>query len=118
VEDDGEVRRLICEILRSKGYQVLESTKGDEAIRIAQSFGGPLQLVVADVILPEMSGPDVVRKVQEAKPDIRALFISGYTDEAVFRHGIVEPGMMFLSKPFVPEDLARKVREVLQAKVV
>jgi signal transduction histidine kinase len=113
VEDDAEVRRLICEILRAKGYHILESTKGEEAIQIARGFQGPLPLVVADVILPEMSGPDVVRKVREAKPDIRALFISGYTDEAVLRHGMVEPGVMFLSKPFVPEDLARKVREVL-----
>jgi signal transduction histidine kinase len=116
VEDDPEVRQLICEILRAKGYQVLESTRGDEAIRIAQSFRDPLPLVVADVILPEMSGPDVVRQVREAKPGIRAIFISGYTDEAVLRHGMVEPGTAFLSKPFVPEDLARKVREVLIAK--
>jgi CheY-like chemotaxis protein len=115
VEDDGEVRKLICEILRAKGYQVLESTKGDEAIAIARTFQGPLQLVVADVVLPEMSGPDIVRRVQEAKPGIRALFISGYTDEAVLRHGMVEPGVTFLSKPFMPEDLARKVREVLSA---
>lgn len=116
VEDDGEVRKLICEILRVRGYQVLESTKGDEAIGIARTFTGPLELVVADVILPEMSGPEIVRQVREARPGIRALFISGYTDEAVLRHGMVEPGVTFLSKPFVPEDLARKVREVLSAK--
>ena len=116
VEDDGEVRRLICEILRAKGYNVLESTNGEEAIRIARSFHGALPLVVADVILPEMSGPDVVRQVKEAKPGIRAIFISGYTDEAVLRHGMVDPGVTFLSKPFVPEDLARKVREVLLAR--
>lgn len=114
VEDDPEVRRLICEVLRARGYQVLESTKGEEAIRIARTLPGPLQLVVADVILPEMSGPEVVRQVQDAKPGIRALFISGYTDEAVLRHGMLDAGVMFLSKPFVPEALARKVREVLE----
>jgi len=115
VEDDPEVRRLVCEILRSKGYQVLESTRGDEAIRIAGNFSGPLPLMIADVILPEMSGPDVVRKVKETRPGIRTIFISGYTDEAVLRHGMLEPGTAFLSKPFVPEDLARKVKEVLTA---
>jgi signal transduction histidine kinase len=113
VEDDTEVRRLICEILRAKGYRVLESAKGDEAIRLAQTFPEPVQLVLADVILPEMSGPEVVSHIRQARPGIPALFISGYTDEAVLRHGIVEPGGMFLSKPFMPADLARKVREAL-----
>jgi CheY-like chemotaxis protein len=116
VEDDAEVRQLICQILRARGYQVLESTKGEEAIRIARAFPHALPLVVADVILPEMSGPEVVRQVEAARPGIRALYISGYTDEAVLRHGMLEPGVMFLSKPFVPEVLARKVREVLDRK--
>jgi CheY-like chemotaxis protein len=113
VEDDAEVRRLICEILRTRGYQVLVSTKGDEALQLARSHAGPIELVIADVILPEVGGPDVVRQVQQLRPGIRALFISGYADEAVLRHGMVEPGMMFLSKPFMPEELARKVRDVL-----
>jgi signal transduction histidine kinase len=116
VEDDGEVRRLICGILRGKGYRVLESTKGDEAIALARSHAGPVNLVVADVILPEMSGPEVVRHLAERKPEIRALYISGYTDEAMLRHGMLDSGVAFLSKPFLPEALVRKVREVLDGK--
>jgi two-component system, cell cycle sensor histidine kinase and response regulator CckA len=113
VEDDPEVRRLIGEILRARGYHVIESTKGEEAIRMAHTLPDPMQLIVADVVLPEMSGPEVVRRVKEARPAIRALYISGYTDEAVLRHGTLEAGAMFLSKPFVPEALAGKVREAL-----
>jgi two-component system cell cycle sensor histidine kinase/response regulator CckA len=113
VEDDPEVRRLIGGILRARGYHVIESTKGEEAIRFAHTLPDPMQLIVADVILPEMSGPEVVRRVKEARPGIRALYISGYTDEAVLRHGTLEAGAIFLSKPFVPEALAGKVREAL-----
>ena len=116
VEDDPEVRKLICQVLRSRGYRVLETRSGDEAIQLAQTFTDPVQLVVADVILPEMSGPEIVRGIMRHKPDIRALYISGYTDEAVLRHGMLDKGVTFLSKPFLPEMLARKVREVLDAR--
>ena len=115
VEDDAEVRKLICEILRGHGYRVLETRTGDEAVQTARTFAGPVQLVLADVILPEMSGPEIVRGVKQHKPGIRALFISGYTDEAMLRHGMLEKGVTFLSKPFLPEVLAKKVREVLDA---
>jgi two-component system, cell cycle sensor histidine kinase and response regulator CckA len=113
VEDDPEVRRLICEILRSRGYRVLEGANGEQAFELARSCPDPVPLVVADVILPEMSGPEVVRQLAGWQPGIRALFISGYTDEAMLRHGMLRSGVMFLSKPFLPDDLARKVREVL-----
>ena len=116
VEDDTEVRRLIREILSARGYRVLESTKGEDAVRMVRSFADPVHLVVADVILPETSGPEVVRRVKEWKPGIRALYISGYTHDAVLRHGLMESGVTFLSKPFLPEALARKVREVLDGK--
>ena len=115
VEDDPEVRKLICEILRGRGYRVLETRTGDEAVQVAQSHQGPVQLVLTDVILPEISGPDIVKGVKQYKPGIRALYISGYTDEAVLRHGMLEKGVTFLSKPFMPEMLVRKVREVLDA---
>jgi CheY-like chemotaxis protein len=116
VEDDAEVRKLISEVLRIRGYRVLESTNGPEAIRLVQSDGTQVQLVVADVILPEMSGPEVVRHLLALKPGVPALFISGYTDEAVLRHGMLESDAAFLSKPFLPEALARKVRETLDGK--
>jgi two-component system, cell cycle sensor histidine kinase and response regulator CckA len=113
VEDDPEVRKLICEILRARGYHVLETRTGDEAIQMARTHADPVQLVLADVILPQMSGPDIVRGVKQHKPEIRALYISGYTDEAVLRHGMLDKGVTFLSKPFLPDVLAKKVREVL-----
>ena len=115
VEDDAEVRRLLCQVLRARGYRVLESTKGDEAIAAVESHPGPVELIVADVVLPGMSGPEVVRHVAQRKPGIRALYISGYTDEAVQRHGILDSGVTFLSKPFLPDALATKVRELLDA---
>jgi nitrogen-specific signal transduction histidine kinase len=116
VEDDPEVRRLVFEVLRARGYLVRACSSGDEALELTRSGGDGLDLIVADVILPGLSGPEVVRRIAQEIPGLRALFISGYSDEAVLRHGMLEAGMMFLPKPFLPEALAQKVREVLDGK--
>jgi two-component system, cell cycle sensor histidine kinase and response regulator CckA len=116
VEDEARVRKLISDVLSSRGYTVLEAMRGREAIRIARAHKGAIHLAVIDVVMPEMSGPDVAREISPLHPEMRLLFISGYTDEAIVHHGIGASGAAFLQKPFVPDALARKVREVLDSR--
>jgi signal transduction histidine kinase/ActR/RegA family two-component response regulator len=116
VEDEARVRKLIVDVLAARGYRVLEATRGGEAVRLAATHKGPIHLAVVDVVMPEMSGPDVVREIRPGRPDMRVLYISGYTDEAIVHHGILESGAAFLQKPFLPGVLVRRVREVLDAK--
>jgi two-component system, cell cycle sensor histidine kinase and response regulator CckA len=116
VEDEARVRKLILGILKAHGYTVLEATRGEEAIRLCKSRPGAIDLAVIDVVMPEMSGPDLARQIAPICPAMRVLYISGYTDEAVVHHGIPQSGVEFLQKPFLPEALLRKVREVLDAR--
>jgi two-component system cell cycle sensor histidine kinase/response regulator CckA len=95
---------------------VLEATRGQEAVRIAKGHKGEIDLAVVDVVMPEMSGPDLIRQIAPRRPHMRVLYISGYTEEAIVHHGIPESGIAFLQKPFVPDTLARMVREVLDTR--
>jgi nitrogen-specific signal transduction histidine kinase/ActR/RegA family two-component response regulator len=113
VEDETRVRKLILDVLRSRGYQVLEATRGEEAIRLAKQHGPEIDMALVDVVMPEMSGPDLVRQIVPLCPKLRVLYMSGYTDEAILHHGIAESSVAFLQKPFLPDVLARRVREVL-----
>jgi len=116
VEDDARVRKLIVGVLRGHGYVVLEATRGQEALRCAREHKGKLDLAVVDVVMPEMSGPEVVQQLTTLFPGMHVLFISGYGDEAIVHHRIPESGAAFLQKPFLPDSLARKVREVLDPR--
>ena len=116
MEDEARVRKLIVDVLTSHGYKVLEATRGEEAIRMCKTHKESIELAVVDVVMPEMSGPDLVRQIARLRPQMRVLYISGYTDEAIVHHGIQNSGAAFLQKPFVPDALARKVREVLDAR--
>jgi nitrogen-specific signal transduction histidine kinase/CheY-like chemotaxis protein len=116
VEDEARVRKLIVDVLTTRGYRVLEATRGNEAVRLAAAHRGPIHLAVVDVVMPEMSGPELIRQLQSARPETRVLYISGYTDEAIVHHGILESGAAFLQKPFLPDVLAKSVREVLDAR--
>jgi two-component system cell cycle sensor histidine kinase/response regulator CckA len=116
VEDEARVRKLICEVLSSRGYHVLEAVRGEEAIRKAAEYDGRIHLVLADVVMPEMSGPQAMEQIRARQPNVKVLFMSGYTDEAMVHHGIVSSGVPFLQKPFLPDALARKVREVLNSQ--
>ncbi len=116
LEDEPRVRKLICEVLTGRGYRVLEAVRGEEAIRIAEEHGGGIQLLLTDVVMPEMSGPQALEQMRSRYPHLKVLFMSGYTDEAMRHHGILDSGAPFLQKPFLPEALARKVREVLNTQ--
>jgi two-component system cell cycle sensor histidine kinase/response regulator CckA len=116
VEDDARVRKLIVGVLTAHGYTVLEATRGEEAIRCAKELKGKLDLALVDVVMPEMSGPEVVQRITPLFPEMRVLYVSGYGDEAIVHHRIPETGAAFLQKPFLPDALARKVREVLDPR--
>jgi two-component system NtrC family sensor kinase len=116
VEDEDAVRTLSRLILQSNGYTVLEARDGQEGVRVAQQHAGPIHLLVTDLVMPRMSGRQLADRLTQTRTQIRVLFMSGYTDEAVMRHGVLEPDVVFLQKPFSPISLARKVREVLDAK--
>ena len=116
VEDEARVRKLIADVLATRGYHVLEATRGGEALRLCRLNKGRIDLAVVDVVMPEMSGPDLVREMSPLEPQMRVLYISGYTEEAMVHHGIEQSGAAFLQKPFLPDVLARKVREVLDAR--
>lgn len=113
VEDEDGVRALSRHILQSCGYTVLEARDGAEAIRQAGQ-SGRIELIVTDVVMPRMGGREVAERVSGMHPGIKVLFLSGYTDDAVVRHGILEAEVAFLQKPFTPGALATKVREVLE----
>jgi PAS domain S-box-containing protein len=115
VEDETALRTLIHEILTRSGYRVLQASRPDEALALAAAHAGPIDLVLTDVILPNMSGRQVADALQSARPGTRVLFMSGYTDDAISHHGILDPGMHFLEKPFTTDSLLRKMREVLEA---
>jgi len=116
LEDEARVRKLICEVLTSRGYNVIEAVRGEDALRKAMEYGDRIHLLLADVVMPEMSGPQAVEQIRAVQPGVKVLYMSGYTDEAMMHHGILESGTPFLQKPFLPDTLARKVREVLNSQ--
>ncbi len=113
-EDEDGVRQVVAQMLREQGYTVLPANGGAEALRIAESHSGPLQLLVSDVMMPRMTGPELAERLRGLRPEMRVLFVSGYTDGEIVRDGELEPGTDFLQKPFTREQLAVKVREVLR----
>ncbi|HEX5706087.1 MAG TPA: response regulator [Pyrinomonadaceae bacterium] len=115
VEDEESVRTLLLETLEAEGYTVLAASGGREALRVCAGHAGPIHLLLTDVVMPEMSGRQLVERLNEKCAGAKVLYMSGYTDNAIVRHGVLEPGVSFLQKPFTPAAVIRKVREVLDA---
>ncbi len=113
VEDSGVVRALVKNILSLGGFAVLDAGDGEEALRIARTREGPIDLVLTDVVMPRMSGRELVRRLREIRPGLRILFMSGYAEENVGRDGALPAGTFFIPKPFTPDVLLAKVREII-----
>ncbi len=116
VEDEDEVRGLIRKIVHKHGYTVIEARAGDEALQAAQSHPGPIHLLLTDIVMPRIGGPELARMLHQVRPGTKVLFMSGYPDGAVQNQRLLEPGAAFIQKPFSPSVLAVKIREVLDAE--
>jgi CheY-like chemotaxis protein len=115
VEDDELVRGIASTILRQAGYSVLDAADGESALRICRQHEGTIHMALTDVVMPGMSGRVVADRLKELRPGLSVLFMSGYTQEAIVHHGVLNEGVNFLEKPFTPDALTRRVREVLSA---
>jgi len=115
VEDDEMIRNLVQKVLKANGYRVLVAANGRDAERVAGQHEGPIHLLMTDVVMPGMNGREVAERLAAARAGLRVLYLSGYTDDAIVHHGVLEPGVAFLQKPFTPAVLGRKVREVLDS---
>ena len=113
VENEYALRELMRRFLEGSGYAVLNARDGDEALSVATAHPTPIDLLLTDVVMPGLNGRELAARLSSVRPGARVIFMSGYTDEAVTRHGVLDPGAAYVQKPFTPEAIARKVREVL-----
>jgi len=113
VEDEDPLRLLARDFLEKSGYHVLDAPNGNEALEVARRYGGVIHLLLSDVIMPGMSGPDLAVQLKRERPDARVIFVSGYTDAALESHGLPNPEIVFVAKPFTRDEILRKVRELL-----
>jgi CheY-like chemotaxis protein len=115
VEDDDEVRRLTRELLEARGYVVTDFADAAKALSLAPAALDAVDLLMTDVVMPGMSGPELVAQLQRRRPGLRVLYMSGYTDDAIVRHGVTRSGMLLLEKPFSLETLTLAIRQALDA---
>jgi len=115
VEDDDRVRRAAERVLRSRGYTVMVATNGADALEVASRYAGTIDLTITDLVMPVMGGRELARELASVWPDTKILFMSGYTEDAASQASLLNPGVVFLSKPFTPDALSEKVRETLSA---
>ena len=118
VEDEDVVRGLARKILEGAGYRVLEASRGQEAVRLGLERSEPIDLLLTDVVMPETSGKEVADRLSEMRPGLKVLFMSGYTDQAIVHHGVLDSNVEFIQKPFTPGGLVKKVREVLDSELM
>ncbi len=115
VEDDDSLRKLAQKTLQRHGYRILVSENGEDALRVSGEHEGPIQLMITDVVMPRMSGKETAERLQPHYPQMKVIYMSGYTDDSIVQHGVLAPGLNFLEKPFTPEGLVLKVREVIDS---
>jgi CheY-like chemotaxis protein len=113
VEDEESVRQMAQEILQLSGYCVLDARNGSEALKVSEQHKGLIDIMVTDVVMPLLGGRELAEKLALTRPDMRVLYMSGYTDDAIVRHGVLDGRASFLEKPFTPDAFTRKIREVL-----
>ena len=117
VEDEEQVRRIIKEILEKQGYRVLSAANGEEALKFAEDPRMQIHLLLTDVVMPQISGRELAERLLTIRPQLQVLYMSGYTDDAIVRHGLLEESLNFIQKPFDSISVARKVREVLDSNL-
>ena len=115
VEDSDIVRELTRNVLDISGYAILEASSPEDAIRLCESHGGEIHLLLTDVVMPGMSGRDLSDRLKRVRPGMKVLYMSGYTEEAIVEHGILDSGLHFIPKPFSPASMAQKILEVLNS---
>jgi two-component system, cell cycle sensor histidine kinase and response regulator CckA len=113
VEDEESIRRYAARALSRRGYRVLQAGDGEAAMELVAQHAGPIHLLLTDVVMPKMDGRQLAQELSQRFPSLHVLYTSGYTDDAIVRHGILQAEVAFLSKPYVPLTLLRRVREVL-----
>src|SRR2546428_2329603 len=113
VEDEAPVRSVARQVLERHGYTVLEAASAEAALDVATRYSGAIHLLLTDVVIPGLNGRELATRLADLRPDARVIFMSGYTDEAVTRHGVLEPGAAYVQKPFTPDAIARRVLEGL-----
>jgi CheY-like chemotaxis protein len=114
VEDDDQVRAVARGILLKNGYEVIEARNAGEALLHSEQYKSTIHLLLSDVVMPQMSGPELAKRLAKVRPDMKVLCMSGYTDDSIVRHGVLEAHIAYLQKPITPDTLATKVREVLE----
>jgi PAS domain S-box-containing protein len=117
VEDEEELRDIVVRTLDEAGYTVLNAADGDEALKVSAGHAGDIQLLLTDVVMPRMNGWVLAQQLKKTRPALKVLYMSGYTDDVIVRHGELDPGIPFLGKPFTAENLMQKVREVLDSGI-
>jgi hypothetical protein len=113
VEDQDSVRKLAVRMLRERGYRILEAAHGDEALLLARTYAATIHLLLTDVVMPGMTGRELAEHLKAARPSMKVLYMSGYDEDMVTNRGLLDPGLLYIAKPFTPEALAEKVREAL-----
>jgi two-component system cell cycle sensor histidine kinase/response regulator CckA len=115
VEDEASVRRLAGAMLEAAGYRVLVAANAEDAVPLVQRHDGPVDLVLTDVVMPGMNGRDLAARLVALRPGVRVLYTSGYTDDAIVHHGVLDPELLFISKPYSTGELTQKVRQALDS---